>query len=249
MNVNSSVKSAGRALDVLEAFAAGRKPLTLNQLANAIGAPVSSCHGLVRTLQGRGYLYEAGRRSLYPTKRLLDIGRTIVAHDPVLERLGPVLEGLRDATGETVILGKRQGGRVVYLEVVEGLHTVRYTAAPGEHKPLHSSAIGKALLGSLGGAERAALIATLDLAPITADTITSADALEANLARGRIRGAFATRSENVTDVMALAVPVVVNGETLGVAVAGPLPRMEAAAGDHVRHLAAAARTVGDGEAP
>jgi len=255
MSVNSrsgaaggAVKSAARALDVFEAFAEARRPLTLKELAAAIGAPTSSCHGLVRTLQTRGYLYEAGRRGLYPTKRLLDVARAVVAHDPLLERLAPLLEALRDATGETVILGQRQGGRVVYLEVVEGPRTVRYTAAPGEHKPLHSSAIGKALLGTLPAAERAALIAAEGLPRITPDTITDAAALEADLAEGRARGVFVTRGENVADVMAVAVPVTVNGEALGIAIAGPLARMQAAAAEHTRPLLAAVRGLAEGAA-
>lgn len=244
---SAAVKSAARALDVFEAFATARRPLTLKELAAAIAAPASSCHGLVRTLQARGYLYETARRRLYPTRRLLDVGRAVAAHDPLLERLAPVLAGLRDNTGETVILGQRQGGRVVYLEVAEGPRTVRYTAAPGEHKPLHSSAIGKALLGTLPAAERAALIAAEGLPRVTADTITDSERLEADLAAGRARGVFVTRGENVADVMAVAVPVVVNGERLGIAVAGPRARMEAAATEHARTLLAAAAAL-DGEA-
>ena len=57
-----NVKTAGRTLDLFEAFARERKPLSLSQLARAIGAPVSSCFGIVRTLEARGYLYEVKAR-------------------------------------------------------------------------------------------------------------------------------------------------------------------------------------------
>ncbi len=40
----------------------------------------------------------------------------------------------------------------MYLDVLEGPHTVRYAARIGDFKPLHSSAVGKALLGALGDA-------------------------------------------------------------------------------------------------
>ena len=75
--------------------------MTLTQIAEALSAPISSCHGLVRTLSARGYLYTSERnRAIYPTKRLLEIANTIAAHDPVLESIVPELEALRDATNE-----------------------------------------------------------------------------------------------------------------------------------------------------
>lgn len=37
------------------------------------------------------------------------------------------------ASAETTILGKRQGQRVVYLQLLEGPHPIRYSARPGEN--------------------------------------------------------------------------------------------------------------------
>jgi DNA-binding IclR family transcriptional regulator len=105
-----------------------------------------------------------------------------VAHDPLAERLAPVLADLRDATGETVIFGKRVEDRAVYLDVLEGPHTVRYAARIGDFKPLHSSAVGKALLGRL------------ELARVTPATITRRRALAAGLAAGRARGWYVKRA-------------------------------------------------------
>lgn len=39
-----------RSLDIFESFGAARKPLSLSEIARTIGAPVSSCHLLLRTL-------------------------------------------------------------------------------------------------------------------------------------------------------------------------------------------------------
>src|SRR5690606_36655582 len=88
-------------------------------------------------------------RRLYPTSRLYDMAREIHEHDPYVARITPFLERLRDACRETVILGKRQGDQVIYLQVIESENPIRYSARPGEFKPLHSSLIGKALIGSL----------------------------------------------------------------------------------------------------
>jgi DNA-binding IclR family transcriptional regulator len=243
--MKSIVKSANRALDVFEAFRLRQRPLSLSEIAEVIGAPASSCHGLIRTLESRGYLYEAGRRLLYPTRRLYDVARDIMAHDPVLERVEPELARLRDATRETVILGKRQDDGVVYLDVLEGLHTIRYSAAPGEVKPLHSSAIGKAMLGSLPEDELERLLPHLDLARVTENTLTTANRLAKDIAVGRERGYFVTRGENVADVMAVATNLVLNDEPYAIAIAGPIQRMEPTLTEHCERLGKTRETLAE----
>ena len=137
----------------VQAFADRGEPLTLSELSRLLSIPVSTCFNLMRTLQARGYLYEVGgRKMFYPTARWLVTSLAIASRDPVREQLQPYLESLRDETGETAILGKRMGEQVMYLAVVEGMHTIRYTANVGDLKPLHSNSAGKALLGAMTAA-------------------------------------------------------------------------------------------------
>ena len=125
-----------------------------------------------------------------------------------------------------MIFGKRQADAVVYLQVVPGLHSIRYSAAPGEIKPLHSSAIGKSILGSLKEAELRKLLDELPLPAVTGATLVDREALIEDMARSRKLGYYVTRGENVADVWAVATSLAVNGETLAVAIAGPRHRME-----------------------
>lgn len=240
--MDSNVKTAVRTLEAFEAFGRIRKPLTLSELARTIGVPLSSCHGLVATLRNRGYVYSVGNnRQVYPTRRILDVAEAIVRNDPLLEAAAPILARLRDDTGETVILGAREGDAVVYLEVIEGLHTIRYSAKPGEMKPLHSSAIGKATLASLDEADLAKTISRIALERITPATLTDEDALGRDLEKGRRRGLFVTRGENVADVMGMAAPTTPGGQALAVALAGPVQRMEDSFDAHAERLRQAAR--------
>lgn len=232
-----NVKTAGRTLDLFEAFARETKPLSLSQLARAIGAPVSSCFGIVRTLEARGYLYEVkARGGFYPTKLLFEHARVIAGHDPLAERFVPLLEKLREQTGETVLVSKRLDCQAVYLEVLESPHSIRYSPKVGAFRPLHASASGKALLGSLAPALRNELLAGMKLPRVTSRTITSRVALEADLEEGRARGWYVTRGETVADLMAVAVPVVVHGEIYSVALAGPMNRMDGALKRHAKLL-------------
>jgi IclR family acetate operon transcriptional repressor len=226
MTQQDPVKTAARTLDVFEVFASAKAPLTLTELAGRLGSPISSCHALVRTLQARGYVYVLDeRKRVYPTKRLFKIALQIAQNDPVLERIGPVLQALQQDTAETVILGKRQGNAVTYLDVVEGRQTIRYAADPGDIKPLHSSAIGKAMLGVMPDPELVRLLKTLRLPLVTDRTIKDADALLRDIQASRTRGFFVTQGENVPEVMAVSIARTLGEEFYGVAVAGPIGRL------------------------
>ena len=232
-----NLKTPGPTLDLFEVFAREGKPLSLSQLARAIGAPVSSCFGIVRTLESRGYLYEVkARGGFYPTKLLFEHARVIAGHDPLAERFVPLLEKLRDQTGETVLVSKRLDRQAVYLEVLESPHSIRYSQKMGEFIPLHASASGKALLGGLAPAVRNELLTGMKLPRVTSRTITSRAALEADLEQGRALGWYVTRGETVADLMAVAVPVAVNGEIYSVALAGPMQRMDGALKRHAKLL-------------
>ena len=231
------VKSAGRTLDLFEIFSSLKTSLTLTDLSRQLEWPASSCFALVRTLESRGYIYEvSSRRGFYPTRRMLDRAMVISANDPISEMTNEVLTQLRDATNETVILGRLQSNRVVYLSVIEPAQSIRYTALPGDLKPLHASAMGKALLGALPSLERDKVLDAIELKRVTPATITNRRKLISHLEEGQARGWQMTRSENVSDVMAVARPVKLAGDQYGVAIAGPVHRMEASVDRHVKSL-------------
>lgn len=241
----SNVKTALRVIEIMEIYAREGRSLTLTELARLLGAPMSSCLGLIRTLASLGYLYETGRRQgYYPTGRLLAIAQRIAANDPVLERVRPVLESLRDDTGETVIFGKLlDDGRVVYLDVVESANPVRYTATAGEQRQAHTNSIGRAILSALPSDERDTMLARVVFAPLTARTVGSRTALDAELAQSRERGWACNFGESLADLGAIAMPVPLGGIVYGVSVAGPIHRVEPRAQALATPLRAAIRAL------
>ena len=224
MNGEAS-RSALRALEVFEAFRDARRPLSLSEVARLTNMPVSTCHGVFKALEQRGFLYVGSGRDAYPTRRLWDLAQGINAHDPVALRVEPVLAQLRDEVDETVILGVRHGNTVLYLLVLESAQAIRYSSQAGDHKPLHSSSIGKVMLGAMPPGELDAWLQSAELKKVTDRTIVSASRLKADLVASRARGYYSTHGENVSDVMAIAAPLRMGTSTFGVAIAGPRQRM------------------------
>lgn len=222
-----AVTAVERVVNIFQTFETSQRPMSLTDLASAAGIPKSSCHAIVGTLIARGYLYSLSRpRALYPTQRMYDVTRRILSNDPFIERVRPLLLQLRDETGETVILGKRQGDLALYLQVIEGDSAIRYSARSGEQKPLHSSSVGKALLGSMREVDLREFIHGRQFAAITPNTLTDPQDLVESILQSRKRGFYVSQGENVPDVWAVSAGVQLNTESFALAVAGPRNRLE-----------------------
>lgn len=231
------VKAADRTLDLFEAFARCRRPMSLSEIAREIEMPVSSCHVLLGTLVSRGYLTVLEhQRTYYPSKLIFELASTVLAHSPVISIISPFLRKLCDRCGETVVLGKRIGRQVIYLDVHESSQTIRFSARVSTLRDLHSSALGKALLAQMPVAEREELVRQLPMRKVTGHTLTSAKALLANIDQGIQRGWQLTRAESVEDVSAVAQGIELAGEHYAVAIAGPFSRMEPRLEEHARAL-------------
>ena len=233
-----------RVLEILEAFARLQKPLTQSQISEAVGAPISTCFGIIRSLEKCGYLHlVSARKEWYPTGKMMHNTRAIERGEPLLVRFDPILAALRDETRETIIMGQatRYDNGIVYLKVFEGGQAIRYSATVGDRKNLHSTAIGKVVLSQLPADQRVKTVAKLKTELVTEATITDPDELARDVEAGLARGYQMTRGENVVDVGAIAMPVVVAGRTFGVAIAGPVARLDRSLKTHAAALNAACR--------
>ncbi|MDR2012573.1 MAG: IclR family transcriptional regulator [Rhodanobacter sp.] len=231
------IKLVARTLDLIELFAAEQRPLPLAEIARLLNAPVSSSLALVRTLVNRGYLYEVRRRGgYYPTRRLQQLANAIDAVDPVVEMLHPELVELRDATGETAVLGKIHGTAVVYLDVVESKKTVRYSSPPGALRPLHANSIGKAIFGALSPEAQQALGAKLAFERYTEATTTDLATLIDQASAAQARGWYANIGESAPELSAVAVTLDFGGDLYGLSVVGPTERIRPHLDEHAAAL-------------
>jgi len=233
------VKLVARTLDLFELFAHEQRPLSLTELSRGLDVPMSSTLALVRTLTVKGYLYEIRRRGgYYPTRKMGGMCSEIEALDPLLEMVRPFLVGLRDKCGETVVIGKRAGIHVIYLDVVHSLQAIRYTSLPGDLRPIQFNSIGKVLFSVMDADEQRNLISKLDWPKITPRTLASKKSFMRDIEVIRERGWASNLGESVPDLAAIAMAFELNSEHYGVSIVGPIARMEAAWDAHVRDLKA-----------
>ncbi|MBW8486729.1 IclR family transcriptional regulator [Actinomadura parmotrematis] len=200
-----AVKSASRTLDVLELLSSAPDPRTLAEMAVLLEVPKSSLHGILRTMQARGWVEADGTGTRYRLGvRALLTGTAYVDGDDIVAITAAILDRLSEETGETVHLGRLDGPDVVYLAKRESTHAVRLYSAVGRRLPAHATALGKALLAAHDPGEVDRRL-NWPLASLTPTTITDPAELHAELERVRARGYAADEGENTPDIRCVAV--------------------------------------------
>lgn len=144
-----SVKSAERALHVLELFELLQRPAGLMEIADSLGYPASSTSVLIKTLCRLGYLNRDPITLLFaPTMRLPLLGGWIRAGGADGVALARLVADARRATGLSAVLSVRHGVSVQYVHVdrvaPQGFSSLRPNA--GDLRPICASAAGFVML-------------------------------------------------------------------------------------------------------
>lgn len=240
-------KIVERTLDVFEMFASEKRPLSLTDMTRLLGIPISSCHDVIHALEARGYVYETGPRAgYYPTRLLYSVCEVIVAHDSLVQRATPLLEGIRDSLGETVTLAKATGMQVLYLQVLEPEHPIRFSVTVGsEIRSLHATSAGKAFLSTLAPEAFNEFLQSAELSRLTSKTLTAKSKLAADINQSKNRGWFLNREESLAGVVTVSSPFIWNNAVHVITVAGPADRMEDKLERAAAQIIEACRILGD----
>ena len=145
-----NVKSATRALEVIELFGVHRHPLSVTEIATALGIPQSSSSVLLHALSSIGFATRDRKTRKYvPGIRSVFLGNWI--HDaifPAGSLLGALDALSRDANAN-VRVGVRSGVHVRYVHVSwPDSAAERLPLTPGMMLPVCHDALGRALLAT-----------------------------------------------------------------------------------------------------
>jgi IclR family acetate operon transcriptional repressor len=210
---SSQVKSATRTLDIIEYVVAHDRPLVAQEIAVALGIPVSSLSYLLGTLVERGYLVRDGRRySAGPGLQRLQARHGGFS---LAERAAPLVRTLRVQLNETTSFFIRSAWDVEAIVTESSEQALRYSIVTGQRLPMHALAGGKALLATLSDDELDRYFAESERPRFTATTITAEKALRRDLAEVRRTGFAITDEEYSLGIRGIARVVPIAGEPVG----------------------------------
>ena len=204
------VQAVDRTFDILEQLVAADDDMSVSELRDELGLPLGTVHRLLGMLVKRGYAAQDPRSRRYgPGSKLLEIAANASGSERfgLQRRIKPHLERLTAATGETSNLVVPQGIDGMYRDQVASPHLVRMFTEIGRRAPLYCTGGGKAILAGFSDRELDQYIASVELVPWTAHTITTSERLRSDLAEARERGYVIDNEERELGVRCVAAPV------------------------------------------
>jgi DNA-binding IclR family transcriptional regulator len=201
------VKSAERAIRILEVLAASPELLTLPELQERLGYPRSSLYALVRTLRDLGWIESDSSGSSFGIgPDALCSGSAYLDRDPATTYVAKTLDALVRDVKHSAHYARRDGSSVLYLASRDYDDGVYCAYQVGRRRPAHMTSLGKALLAELTRAEVDALLPER-LVAATENTVTDRGELHRQLEQTRSRGWSLEREEGVLGIACVATVV------------------------------------------
>ena len=199
------VQSLARGLEVITAFDAQHRELTLADVARRTGLNRATARRFLHTLVTLGYVRQDDQRfSLTP--RVMRLGYAFVSGLPLSEIAQPHLKELSARLGESTSVSVLDGTDILYVVRVP-TRRIMATAIPiGARFPAHATSMGRVLLAALPPGELEEHLAR-PLEALTPHTLTDPDALRAELGRVREQGYAVSDQQLALGLRSVAVPL------------------------------------------
>lgn len=229
--------TALKALAVLDFIGEQRRPLTVQEVAEGIGADRATAYRMLMTLVHAGYVVREDKTYRLSFK-VLSLARYLVSDDERSLQILNCLRQISEETGETVHYSALDNDCAVLVFRVKGIQRVSVDFQIGDRSPLPCTSIGKVLLAYADIRFTEKIIAR-GLPKVAPKTITDPEELRHELARVRAQGYAYDDLEFSYDMRCLAIPVFERGGQVpgGVAISGPSSRFDIARLEELRDIA------------
>jgi len=219
------LKVVAKTFRAIEVVAQHPEGIQLSDLCRkCAGQPKATIFRILHTLKELGYVQQDAKSSAYRlTREVAWLGRS-ESRETLKRAVRPHLERLRGQFEQTVALAVLDRDQLLYIEILDGLRSIRMNATVNTYAPLHCTSLGKAILSRLSAEDRERIFNRRPLAKLTPNTITSIAHLERHLAEVRSQG-YAVYDEE-TEEGARCVGAVICGDhgapVAAISVSGPL---------------------------
>src|SRR5262249_38879647 len=160
-----------KVLRILESIQSAPFGLSLTAISAATGIHKSTAHRFLKHLERENYLVSTENGAYLIGPRFAQMSAH-VNHRVTLQAVArPILSSLWKSTQETVNLGVLDQSTVLYTDVIESPHEFRFSSRVGTRRPLHVTALGKALASFLSKEQSEEVLGSITFQPLTPKTI------------------------------------------------------------------------------
>jgi IclR family pca regulon transcriptional regulator len=200
------VQSLERGLAVIRAFDAQHPELTLSEVARSCSLTRAAARRFLLTLVDLGYVRTDGKLfSLKP--RVLELGYAYLSSLSLPDVAEPHLEALVAHVHESSSVSVLDGDDIVYVARVPTSRIMTVAINVGTRFPAYATSMGRVLLAGLPEPQLTAYLDRVRPERLTSRTITTAEALRAEIDRVRTQGYAIVDQELEQGLRAIAAPI------------------------------------------
>ena len=213
-----------KSMQLLDALVASKSPMTLSDLASCTALPKTTAFRYLYTLRASGFVGYDEHTERYVIGPRVAVTRPLPAYaERIREIAQPTMLRLQRQFNETVNLGIPEGGEIVYIDMVGSSRLLHAEAMIGKRDPLHSTALGKAILLTLGESELDRTVPRR-MAARTPHTITNRERFMDEIAASAARSYALDMEENELGARCVAAAICQSGNRNAIAaisISGP----------------------------
>lgn len=203
---DDTLKSLAKVARILECFSAGDRSLSLAEICERTALPRSTTHRLLASMREVGLLDQDHVRERYRLGlKLFEFGSIVLSNLDLHREARDHAEQLGRVSGQTVHMAVFDGRQAVVIHRADPTDTA-IALTHIENAPVHCTGVGKAILAFQPEAVVDRAIAA-GLRRYTEATITSPDALRAELARIRGQGFSVDEGEHQPGIRCIGAPI------------------------------------------
>jgi IclR family acetate operon transcriptional repressor len=221
------IKVLDKAIRILELLAQSNRGIRLKDLISVASLNKSTALRILRALESHELAARDGSGAFVLGSRVFWWENCYRRNFELLAVVRPVLEKLRDLTGETVTFSILMGQQTVVIDQVVSRNVTSTRFELGLSAPLNAGASGRVILAHMKQDEQKKFLRFSHLRYLTDQTITSRVKLERELKRCCSKGFTVSRGERTPSTCSIAAPVLARaGQLAGVvSIVGPTDRL------------------------
>lgn len=196
----------------------------ITEISNRTGHSKSTIYDHLRTLEANQLVVKEDDQYRLSV-RILNVASHVRDQSGNYDVIRDELDKAAEETGEIVQFGVEEHEKVGYLYKAQGDRGVKTISSVGTYQPMHSTALGKALLANFPDKRVHEILDRQGMERQTENTITDREELFEELADIRDRGYAIDDEENIRGLRCIGAPVGADDTILGaVSVSGPSSR-------------------------
>lgn len=208
MTDKDHIKSIDKCFVILDCIYSRRQLMTLEKITQSTGYKKTTCFRILKTLQTLGIVeLSPGTKKYQYGPRLAAIGLSALKNMNLRQVALPILQKLRDETGETINLTVLSGSDILYVERVMSDYLVNVNVNIGDRLPVYCASMGKVILAYLSETKLEEILSTINFVRKTEKTIVTKSALLKELDKIRENGFAINDEELEKGLRAVAAPI------------------------------------------